>query len=243
MGLIFRKTIFKGDGTPFVMELPPYRIPTMRGIGLSVWERVKAYITRAGTVIFSASIIMWLILGFNFSGVAELNQSIGASLGRMIAPIFKPLGFGNWQSALSLFSGLLAKEAVVSNMAIIFGLSEQVAEAAIEGNVSGFLPVLSTTFTGVTAYAFMVFSLLYTPCIAVIGVIKRETNSWRWTGFSVLYQFAIAWIFAFIIYWTGTVFGIVGGYMILVAIIVLLTIIFSRISIKERNVMNTAAEF
>ncbi len=243
MGIIFRKTIFKGDGTPFVMELPPYRIPTMRGIGLSVWERVKAYITRAGTVIFSASIIMWLILGFNFSGVAELNQSIGASLGRMIAPIFKPLGFGNWQSALSLFSGLLAKEAVVSNMAIIFGLSEQVAEAAIEGNVSGFLPVLSTTFTGVTAYAFMVFSLLYTPCIAVIGVIKRETNSWRWTGFSVLYQFAIAWIFAFIIYWTGTVFGIVGGYMILVAIIVLLTIIFSRISIKERNVMNTAAEF
>ena len=207
--LLFKKTIFKSKATPFVMELPPYRVPTLKTTGLSVWERIKAYIVRAGTIIFSASILIWFITGFNFSGFVELNDSFGASIGRVIAPIFKPLGFGNWQSGLSLITGLLAKEAVISTMAIIYGLGETVGEAAIEGDVLGFASTLKDVgFDMVSSYAFMVFSLLYTPCIAVIGVIKRETNSWKWTLFSFVYQLLVAWGVTFVIYQIGRlIFG------------------------------------
>lgn len=199
--LLFKKTLFKSAATPFVMELPPYRLPTFKTTGLSVWERVKAYIVRAGTIIFAASILIWFITRFNFSGHVELTESFGASIGRLIAPIFKPLGFGNWQSGVSLLTGLLAKEAVISTMAIIYGLGEAVGEAAIEGDVVGFATTLRDVgFDMASSYAFMVFSLLYTPCIAVIGVIKRETNSWKWTIFSFVYQLAVAWGVTFVIY-------------------------------------------
>lgn len=207
--LLFKKTIFKSKATPFVMELPPYRFPTLKTTGLSVWERVKSYILRAGTIIFAASIVIWFITGFNFTGAVELQDSFGASIGRAISPIFKPLGFGNWQTTLSLITGLLAKEVVISTMAIIYGLGEVIGEAAIEGDVTGFSATLkSVGFTNVSAYAFMVFTLLYTPCVAAIGVIKRETNSWKWTGFSLVYQLMVAWGGAFIVYQVGTlIFG------------------------------------
>lgn len=206
--LIFKKTIFKGDMAPFVMELPPYRFPTFKGTGISVWEKVKGYIVRAGTIIFAASIIIWFILGFNFSGMAEMGDSIGASIGRVIAPVFKPLGFGNWQAAVSLITGLVAKEVVVSSMAVIYGLGDVVGEAAMEGEVVGFVGALKAAgFTQLSAYAFMVFSLLYTSCIAVVGVVKRETNSWKWTWFSVGYQFVVAWIVALIVYQVGGMLG------------------------------------
>ena len=156
---------------------------------------------RAGTIIFAASILIWFITGFNFSGHVELTESFGASIGRAIAPIFKPLGFGNWQAGVSLLTGLIAKEAVISTMAIIYGLGEAVGEAAIEGDVVGFASTLKNVgFTAASSYAFMAFSLLYTPCIAVIGVIKRETNSWKWTLFSFVYQLLAAWGVTFIIY-------------------------------------------
>ena len=199
--LLFKKTLFKSAATPFVMELPPYRLPTLKTTGLSVWERIKAYVVRAGTIIFAASILIWFITGFNFSGHVELTESFGASIGRAIAPIFKPLGFGNWQAGVSLLTGLIAKEAVISTMAIIYGLGEAVGEAAIEGDVVGFASTLKNVgFTAASSYAFMAFSLLYTPCIAVIGVIKRETNSWKWTLFSFVYQLLAAWGVTFIIY-------------------------------------------
>lgn len=202
--LLFKKTIFKSKSMPFVMELPPYRIPTFKVTGLSVWERIKSYILRAGTIIFAASVLIWFITGFNFSGFADLNESFGASIGRVLAPFFKPLGFGNWQSGLSLLTGLLAKEAVISTMAIIYGLGEVIGEAAIEGDVTGFISTLREVgFTMASAYSFMVFTLLYTPCIAAIGVIKRETNSWKWTLFSFVYQLAAAWGISFIVYQIG----------------------------------------
>ncbi len=202
--LLFKKTIFKSKAMPFVMELPPYRLPTFKTTGLSVWERIKSYIVRAGTIIFAASILIWFITGFNLSGQVELNDSFGAGIGRIIAPIFKPLGFGNWQSSLSLLTGILAKEAVISTMAIIYGLGETIGNAAIEGDVLGFSATLKEVgFTMASAYAFMVFSLLYTPCIAVIGVVKRETNSWKWTLFSLAYQTGVAWGFAFVVYQIG----------------------------------------
>ena len=207
--LLFKKTIFKSKATPFVMELPPYRFPTLKTTGLSVWERVKGYIVRAGTIIFAASIVIWFITGFNFSGPVELQNSFGASIGRAIAPVFKPLGFGNWQTTLSLITGLLAKEVVISTMAIIYGLGGIIGDAAIEGDVSGFSSTLmSVGFNGISAYAFMVFTLLYTPCVAALGVIKRETNSWKWTGFSLVYQLLVAWGGAFLVYQIGNlIFG------------------------------------
>lgn len=207
--LLFKKTIFKSGSTPFVMELPPYRVPTLKTTGLSVWERVKSYIVRAGTIIFAASILIWFITGFNFSGPAELNESFGASIGGAISPFFKPLGFGNWEAGLSLITGLLAKEAVISTMAVIYGLGETVGEAAIDGDILGFAGTLKDVgFDMVSSYAFMVFTLLYTPCIAVIGVIKRETNSWKWTIFSFVYQLLVAWGVTFIIYQIGRlIFG------------------------------------
>ncbi len=208
MGLIFKNTLFKGDSVPFVMELPAYRIPTIKGVALHVWDRFKAYILKAGTVIFVACVVLWFILGFNFSGPAEISNSIGASIGKVISPIFAPLGFGDWQASLSLLSGLLAKEVVISNMAIVYGLGDVVAEAALEGDIGGFAPTLAASFSQLTAYAFMVFVLLYTPCVAVIGVVKRETNSWKWTIFSVAYQFVVAWTVAFLIVQVGTLLGI-----------------------------------
>lgn len=206
MGLIFKNTLFKGKAAPFVMELPPYRIPTVKGTLLRVWDRVKAYIIRAGTIIFAASIVLWFVLNFNFTGMVEITESIGASIGRGFSLIFKPLGFGNWQASLSLITGIIAKEVVVSNMAIIYGLGEAVGEAAMEGDLGSFAPVLQSMFTQLSAFAFMVFSLLYTPCIAALGVIKRETNSWKWTAFSAIYQFVVAWIVTFLVYQIGGLF-------------------------------------
>lgn len=209
MALVFKKTIFKGQSSPFIMELPSYRIPTLKVTGALVWERVKGYILRAGTIIFAASIVIWFILNFNFTGMAEMGDSIGASIGRVMGPIFKPLGFGSWEATLSLITGLLAKEVVVSSMAVIYGLGEAVGEAAMEGDVAGFVGALKGVgFTGLSAYAFMVFSLLYTPCIAVIGAFKKETNSWRWTSFLVGYQFILAWVAAMLVFQIGSLFGL-----------------------------------
>ncbi len=202
--LLFKKTIFKSKAMPFVMELPPYRVPTLKTTGISVWERVKSYVLRAGTIIFAASIAIWFLTGFNFTGPVELQYSFGASIGKFIAPIFKPLGFGNWQSSISLLTGLLAKEVVISTMAIIYGLGEVVGAAAVEGNVTGFVSTLRDVgFDMASAYAFMVFSLLYTPCVAAMGVMKKETNSWKWTIFSIVYQLGVAWVVTLIVYQIG----------------------------------------
>lgn len=195
MAYIFRRTLFKGEESPFVMELPPYRVPAFKSLMIHVWERVKDYIQKAGTVIFLASVIIWVILNFNFSGMTDIQNSFGASIGKMIAPIFAPLGFGTWQSALSLLSGIVAKEIVVANTAILYGVSG--------AGMDGLALVLKDVFNPVSAYAFLVFVLLYTPCVAVIGVIKRETNSWKWTIFSVFYQIVIAWMVSFGFYQVG----------------------------------------
>ena len=153
---------------------------------------------KAGTIIFAASAILWVILAFNFSGPAEMSESIGAMIGKVIAPIFAPLGFGTWQASLSLLSGVVAKEIVVSNMSIIYGLGEGLTNLG---------QTLSGAFTPLSAYTFMTFTLLYVPCIATIGVIKRETNSWKWMWFSVVYQFLVAWIVSFMIHSIGLLLG------------------------------------
>jgi len=198
MGLIFKKTLFKSPGIPFIMELPPYRLPRINSVLLQVWEKIKDFLIKAGTIIFAASAILWVILAFNFSGPTQMSESIGAMIGKAIAPIFIPLGFGTWQASLSLLSGVVAKEIVVSNMAIIYGLGE---------SMSNLGQALKGVFTPLSAYTFMTFTLLYVPCIATIGVIKRETNSWKWMWFSIIYQFLVAWIISFIIHGIGLLLG------------------------------------
>lgn len=197
---IFRRTLFKGEETHFIMEFPPYRLPSLKSLAIHVWERVQGYLTKAGTVILGASIILWVVLNFNHTGMVPITESYGAVFGGWIAPIFEPLGFGNWQAALSLITGIVAKEIVVANMMIVYGMSDATT-------ASEFALTMSQSFSQLTAYAFMVFVLLYTPCVGVIGVIKRETNSWKWTFFSVFYQFAAAWAVAFIVYRVGLLLG------------------------------------
>lgn len=205
-GLLFKKTILKAESSAFVMELPPYRFPTLKGTLSNIWEKLKGYIVKAGTVILAASVVVWFILNYNFSGPTDMLNSFGASIGKVIAPVFSFAGFGNWQASLSLLTGVVAKESVVSSMSIIYGLSASVGEAAIEGDVSGFSSTISQAFSGLSAYAFMAFVLLYTPCVAAIAVIKKETASWKWTAFSVGYQFLVATLVATLIYQIGSLF-------------------------------------
>lgn len=194
----FRKILMKGEETHFIMELPPYRMPKLKFLGIHVWERVQGYLIKAGTVIFGASVVLWFLLNFNMTGPSEITESFGALFGKFTAPIFAPLGFGNWQASLSLFSGIIAKEIVVANMAIIYGIGADPSAGA-------FYQALSGSFTQLTAYVLLVFVLLYTPCVGVIGVILRETNSWKWTAFSVFFQFGVAWIVSFVFYRVGLI--------------------------------------
>lgn len=193
---LLRNTLFRGEETHFIMELPPYRMPKLKFLAIHVWDRVQGYLVKAGTVIFAAAVILWLMLNYNFSGPSDITQSFGAMFGQATAFIFAPLGFGNWQASLSLFSGIAAKEIVVANMSIIYGIGDNAGADA-------FRQALSADFTPLKAYCFMVFVLLYTPCAAVIGVIRRETDSWKWTAFSVFFQFGVAWVVAALFYQVG----------------------------------------
>lgn len=199
IAFIFKKTIFKSDSMPFIMELPNYHLPNFKNTALQVWEKVRGFLIKAGTTIFVASVFLWFILNFNFSGPADMADSLGASIGHFIAPIFAPLGFGNWQAALSLIAGVVGKEIVVSNMAIVYGLGD-VATA------SSFQQALASSFTPLSAYAFLVFTLLYIPCVGTLGAIKRETNSLKWVTFSVIFQVAVAWLVSFLVMFLGQFF-------------------------------------
>ncbi len=194
---VLRNTLFKGEETHFIMEMPSYKMPDLKSLAIHVWERVKGYLVKAGTVIFAASVILWFVLNFNISGMSSIDTSFGYWVGKALAPVFSLLGFGTWQAALSLLTGIFAKEIIVANMAILYGVGS-------DPSVFAFGEAMKTSFTSLSAYTFLVFVLLYTPCIGVIGVVKRETNSWKWTFFSIAFQFAVAWIVAFIVYQGGT---------------------------------------
>jgi len=203
-GIILKTTLFKGDSAPFVMELPPYRIPSVKGVAIHMWDRGKGFIKKAGTIIFAASVIIWFAQSFSFSlrFVESPDESILAAIGRFIAPIFVPLGFGDWKTSVSLVTGFAAKEVIVSTIGILHGLGE-VGEESME-----LISVLQNYYTPLKAYAFMAFTLLYLPCVAAFGAIKRELSSWKWTLFAVGYQTAIAWLISFIIYQGGRLIGL-----------------------------------
>ena len=205
-GIILKKTkMFAGEPAPFVMELPAYHWPTVGNVLRSMWERGWSFIKKAGTIILLSTIVLWFLQGFGWIDgsftmleAEQLNDSILAKIGNVIAPIFAPLGFGNWKMAVATVTGLIAKENVVATFGILFGYGE-VAEDGAE-----IWQVLSQTITPVAAYGFLVFNLLCAPCFAAMGAIKREMNNAKWFWFAIGYQTVLAYVIALCIYQIGT---------------------------------------
>lgn len=191
---LLQKTVLKGGHAPFVMELPPYRLPTAKTLSLHVWEKLKDFLTKAGTVLLGASVVVWALQYFNFSfqHVQDSSQSILGLIGTAIAPLFRPLGFGDWQSSVSLLSGLIAREQVVSSLGILYGTSG-----------AGLAAALQAVYTPASAYAFMTFALLFIPCIAAVTTIRREMNSRKWTLIALSFQAVVAYFVTFVVYQLG----------------------------------------
>ena len=196
--LILSNTLFKGETSNFIMELPQYRIPTLRSVLIHAWEKVKGFAIKAGTIILGSTILIWFLSNFNFGGMCEMEDSILASIGRSIQWIFAPLGFGEWRASVAVVTGWIAKENIVSTFGVLFGAADAVAEAAAEGSAA--LPGLSAVFTQASAFAYMAFNLLCMPCFAAVGAIKKEMGSWKWTGITIAFQMITAYIVAFIVY-------------------------------------------
>ena len=184
--LILKKTAFKGEPVPFVMELPNYRLPSPRSVVQLIWEKAKDFITKAFTIIFVASIIIWFLQTFDMrlNVVEDSKDSLLAALGGLIAPVFAPLGFDDWRISTALITGFTAKESVVSTLTVLLG-----------GNTS----MLSSLFTTKTAFVFLVFTLLYTPCVAAIASVRREMGTRRAAVMVAFIQCVIAWIIAFLV--------------------------------------------
>lgn len=234
--LLFKNTLLKGEPAPFVMELPPYRFPTLRSLWLHVWERLKDFLTKAGTVLLAATIVIWFLQSFDFSMnmVTNSADSMLASIGKTIAPLFTPCGFGDWRASVSLFTGLVAKESVVSTMAILYG-------SGLDTNLSN---VLSQTFTPLSAYSFMVFVLLYVPCVAALSAIHKEMASFKWTFLVIVYQLFVAFSVSTLVYKVGSlILEIISGNGIkiidliiaVLSISIVICIIWIEISKKKNS--------
>lgn len=243
-GIILKKTkMFAGEPAPFIMELPQYHLPTVGNILRGTWERGWSFIKKAGTVILIASILVWFSSSFGvadgtFGMVENMDASILAVIGSTIAPIFAPLGFGNWQSAVATVLGLVAKEEVVGVFGVLYGVSGD-ALALVEENAFGELGAIAAHFTPLSAYAFLVFNLLCAPCFAAIGAIKREMNNPKWTLFAIGYQTVFAYTISLIVYQLGRLFagngfgvGTVAALLLLAGYIYLL----ARRSYDEKKV-------
>lgn len=198
---IFYKMDAPTNKNVLLIELPEYKSPNVMSIFLYAWEKVKSYLSKAGTTIFVASIIIWFILNFNFSGMVEINDSFGASIGKFLAPLLVPAGLGLWQIAVALISGIAAKEVVVASLSVLYGISNI---NSAEGMSEMITQLAQAGFTQLNAYTLMVFCLLYTPCIASIVTIKKETNSTKAMCFSIIFQMAVAYVMAVIVYQIGS---------------------------------------
>ncbi|SHI58246.1 ferrous iron transport protein B [Lutispora thermophila] len=185
IGILFKNTIFRKGEEPFIIELPQYKMPEFKSLMRNTWEKGKGFLKKAGTIIFSMSVIVWLLSNFNFNGMVGMEDSFLAHIGGVISPIFKPMGYGTWQSSVALLTGLMAKEVVVSTMGVVYGADLQ--------------NILLQYFTPIAAYSYLVFVLLYTPCVSVIAVMRKEFGS-KMMAFSVVYQLILAWIASFLVY-------------------------------------------
>jgi len=196
MAKLFRKTLFRGESEPFVMELPPYRWPTAKGTVIHMWERGSLFLRKAGTVILAGSVIIWLLAYLPWGVAYGSSASMAGKIGHFFEPLVKPLGF-DWRAVVALLFGFVAKEIVVSTFGALLG----------GGTRETISTKLQTIFTPLTAYTFMAFTLLYTPCLATVAVIKKETGSWKWAAFAVGYSLTLAWLIAFLIYRIGLLLG------------------------------------
>ena len=191
VALILKSTAFRGQPVPFVMELPNYRMPSLKSVGLLLWEKAKDFLERAFTVIFMATVLIWFLQTFDtrLNVVADSADSLLALIGQLIAPVFRPLGFADWRMVTALISGFTAKEAVVSTLAVLLGT-----------NIANLSSALGSVFNPITAVSFLVFTLLYTPCVAAVATIRRELGSAVKTIGVVIMQCSVAWLTAFVIY-------------------------------------------
>jgi ferrous iron transport protein B len=246
---IFKKTIFKGMSAPFVMELPPYRLPTAKGALIHMWERGALFLKKAGTIILALSVVIWALSSLPVGVEYGSQESVTGQIGTVLSPIFAPLGFGEWQATVAIIYGFLAKEVVVSTFGTLYGIDgdgggeeasdeevsanetasvEQVSNEASGEQVSGetaveeasaeeeetapeedpgYIAVMQELFTPLSAYAYMVFVLLYIPCLATLAAIRRETNSWKWPAFAAVYTFVVAYVVSFVVYQGGLIMG------------------------------------
>lgn len=187
VAVILNHTAFKGEPVPFIMELPNYRMPSAKTTLQLAWDKAKGFITKAFTIIFAASVVIWFLQTFDvrFNVVTDQSQSMLAGLGGLIAPVFAPLGFGDWRAATALVCGLMAKESVISTLTVLLGSTSVAA--------------LSGLFAPATAYVFLVFTLLYPPCVAAIGTVRSELGG-RYAAAVFALQIAVAWVVAFLVH-------------------------------------------
>ena len=195
-GLLFKATLFQGNPVPFVMELPNYRFPSAKSVFMLMWDKAKDFLVKAFTIIFVATIVIWFFQTFDtrFNVVADSADSMLAYIGKLISPLFAPIGFNDWRASTALITGFSAKEAVVSTLAVLTSGSVPLEET------------LHTMFTPLQAFSFLTFTLLYTPCVAAISAVKREMNSGLAAIGVVIFQIIIAWIAAFVVYNIGSIF-------------------------------------
>ncbi len=248
MGVIFKRTLFKGEAPMFIMELPPYRMPSLKSLLIHTWEKGKHFLIKAGTYILAVSILVWFLLNLPW-GVENKKDSFLGQAGQVVAPVFHPLGFGNWEAASSLITGIIAKEIVVGTMGEIYAEHQKSSEseqqeppsvtddlkeigtsflsaskdAAVnvfstfgiasikadeEEGQAGLKSVIQNSFSPLSAYAFMVFVLLYMPCVIVAIAMRHEFGTWKWFGIAFVYQMTLAWVAAFTIYQGGRLLGL-----------------------------------
>ena len=202
-GILFKHTLFAGEPAPFVLELPPYRFPSIENIATHVWQKVKGFLVKAGTLILAMSIVLWLLQSFDFSlhMVDDAANSMLGTLGALIAPVFAPLGFGFWQAAVALLTGFIAKEMVVSSLSMFYGFSLTAAGTAVAAAITGFTPL--------SAFSMLVFILLYVPCVAATSTMAKELGSAKWTVFSVCWQIGVAYVVSLLVHTVGLALGFV----------------------------------
>jgi len=199
-GLFFKRTLFAGEPAPFVLELPPYRLPSIGNMLTHVWQKVKGFLVKAGTLILLMSMVLWLLQSFDFSlrMVDDPTHSMLGALGNVLAPVFAPCGFGFWQAAVALLTGLIAKEMVVSSLSMFYGFSLTAASGEVAAAMTGFTPL--------SAFAMLVFILLYVPCMAAVSTLFKEMQSRKWAWFSIAWQVGCAYVTALLVYQIGGLF-------------------------------------
>lgn len=193
---LFKETMFRGECTPFVMELPPYRVPTLKGMFIHMWDRGSEFLKKAGTIIFAVVILIWVLSNLPWGVEYASRESLIGRLGSLMAPIYGPLGFGAWEPATALLFGVVAKEVVVATLGTLY---------VTEGGLSA---AVLAHWTPLSAYSFMVMTLLYTPCVATLAAIRKESGTWRWMLFSIGYSFVLAWLVSFLIFRLGLLLGL-----------------------------------